>query len=693
MAPMASAIAAFLLVSSSIIVVLCAPAVFAESAAVSVSADRSLSTVGKPVTLTIEGLIPQSLVGSRLVVSMRGPVVASQVGQAEVDAKKVKEITKWLGTNTDAAATGANTATTLGASGSSTDKDLEEGRLDTKVTIPGASPSAPGAYMVSVEVLSGTELLAQGSMWMGKVAVRKTPLDVCFVLPVSLGIHRDWTGKFVDQVLENATLPVESKADTLRGLVPMIDRLSQWRLTLAVEPVLLTQLRDMSDGYTFSDATGSQTEVGKNDLAAQNAGATITDLAGLAARESVEIVASPYTGADLSLLAAEGWRDGLEQVQMGKQELMSTLALSAPLVGAYAPDLGITAKSLAYYADASVEYVVVDSDVQGSLSETLAPGTVAVRAENTEGDRATLFFAPSDLSSAVGTPWDASMFSAALAADLAANPRSALVIAPRDIFGQMPLQYVQKIGEILTSQSWIRTQKLQDLLGAHSPDSRPVLLQETAPQTDDYIETRLMARVRQAHVPVSDLAGAADATNNAVDEAYQFLYMAESRWWSRAGTSPAEASMGLEFARRAQESAEEQLARIRFLSADSPLISSGEGTVRLAIENATDYQVKAEVRLAGEGLSFPDGERVSMELQPGRTDLQVKVASSGGQQTMSGSLVVGTTVVDELTRTTRSIALWEILPWVLAAAGILAVGGGYLLVRRRLRKTRSAGGE
>jgi hypothetical protein len=692
-APIALAIVALLLVCGSILAAVCAPAVFAESAAVSVSTDQSLSVMGKAVTVTVEGQVSQSLVGSRLVLSLRGPVVPSQVGQSQVDAKSVKEITKWLGTVSGTTGTDKSTATTLNPTASGTAKDLAAGKLKATVTIPGTSPSEPGAYLVSVEVRAGTKVLAQGSMWMGKVAIRKTPLDVSFVLPVSLGIHRDWTGRFFDKVLENATLPVASKADTLRGLVPMLDSLSQWRLTLAVEPILLTQLRDMSDGYTFGDSTGSQTEVDRNDLAAQNAGAMISDLAGLAARDSVEVLASPYTGADLGLLAAEGWRDGLEQIQMGKQELQSTLLLAAPLTGAYAPDLSITAKSLGYYADASVDHVVVDSDVQGSLAETLAPGTVAVRAENLEGDRVTLVFVPSGISAALGTPWDANVFSAALAADLATTPRSALVIAPTDVFGQIPLQYLQKIGGILTSQLWIQTRKLQDLLSAHSPDSRPVLLQDTTPQPQGYIQARLMGSVRQAHVPVSDLAGAADATKSAVEEAYQFLYVAESRWWSRPGTSPAEATLGLEFARQARTGAEHELSKVRFVNADSPLISSGAGTVHLAIENGTDYQVKAEIRLAGEGLGFPDGDKVAVELQPGRNDVQMKVTSSGRQQKITGSLLVGTTVVDELTHTLRSVGVWEILPWVLAVVGLLAFGGGYLLVRRRLRKVRSAGSE
>jgi hypothetical protein len=682
--PAAVVIATLLLVCAWVSIAIDAPPVSAAGDILSVTVDESLSLVGRPVIVTVGGQVSQSLVGGRLVISVRGPVAPAQVGQSKVDAMSVKQITQSLGTSL--AGSGADTSTTLGPSASSTAQDLAAGKFNRTITIPGGSPSAPGAYLLSVEVLSGGRLVAGADAWMGKVADRETPLDVSFVLPVSLGIHRDWAGIFLDQVLEKATLPAESGVDTLRGLAPLADGLSQWRFTLALEPILLTQLRDMADGYVFADATGNQTNVDKNDLEAQNAAAAIAELSGLATRDSVEVVASPYAGADLGLLAAAGWRDGLEQIQMGKQELQSTLGLGAPLTGAYAPDLGLTGDSLAYYADASVDHIVVSSDLQASLAEAVAPGTVAVRVENGDSDRATLVFAASGLGAVMRAPWDANVFSAAIAADLASNARNALVIAPKDVFGLMPLQYVQRIGEILMSQSWIRTQKLQDLLSQHAPDSRPVLLVDSTPQSSGYIEGRLLDGVRRAHVPVSDLAAAADTTKTPVNQACQLLYVAESRWWSRQGVSPEEASTGLAYAMQAKAAAEEELGKVRFLKTGSPLAAEGEGTVRVAIDNATGYQVAAELRLAGEGLSFPEGERVPLELQPGRTDLRVRVIGEGGPQKIIGSLVVGTTVADEFAHTVSSLRLWTILPWILAVIGLLALAGGSLLMRRRLRK-------
>ena len=687
MAPAALAISALVLVFVSVLLALPWSSASAETQALSVTLDSSLSLTGQAVTVSVSGQTSESLVGTTLVLIVKGPVAQEQVGAAKVEAGTVKAMTWWLGA---APAGTTNTAAVMGAAG---DPGLLAGKLKTAATIPGGVPSVAGAYLVVVEVRSGSKVVASGQAWLGRVAPRKAPLDVAFVLPVSLGVHRDWSGRFFDQTLEKATLPVQAGTDGLRALVPLADSLPQWRFTLAVEPILLTQLRDMADGYVYADMAGGETEVGENDLAAQNAAATVSELAALATRDSVEIVTSQYTGADLGLLAAEGWRDGLEQIQMGKQELQTSLGLSAPLAGAYAPDLSITGGSLGYYADASVDHVIVGSDVLGLFAETLDPSTVVIRAENAENDRATLVFAASEVGTSVVAPWDAGALSAAIAAELASGPRDALVIAPRDLFEPIPTDYLRQIGETLTSQQWIRTQKVQELVSTHFPGSRPVQLEVTAPRSVRYIESSLLDAVREAHGPVNDLVEAADTTKTAVDQAYRLLHVAESRWWSRDGVSAQEATMGLSYAQQAGEAARRELAKLRFVKAGAPLAADVEGTVRLTVENGTEYLVEATLRLSGEGVSFPDGEEMLLELQPGRTDVRVRVESETGSERITASLLVGSTVVDEFNHAVRFWGLWAVLPWVLAVVVLLAAGVAYVLVRRRRQKGQSARSE
>jgi len=635
-----------------------------------VQVSQDLLGVGRDFTVGVQGKVSTSLAGASLVVSVRGPVSTNQIGQGYVDSGSVEEF-----------ALGLNPTNSPG---------LAQGELNAELAVPGAPFTSPGAYLVSAEVRTSSGSLATGTTWMGMIAYRVDPLDVAVVLPVRLGIHRDWEGTFFDQVLEDATLPVESGANTLRGLAPVVDRLPGWRFTLAIEPILLTQLRDMADGYVSMDAEGDTTEVGEMDLAAQSAAATISDLLAIASRESVEIVASPYTGADLNLLAAEGWPDGLEAIQMGKQELQTTLGIESPLGGAYATDLNVTGGSLSYYAGASVEYVVVGSNVASSLAEVPAAGTVAVRVDNSDNDRATLIFASDAAGAAMQEPWDVNVFAAAFAADLASASTDALVIAPKDLYGLIPAAYVEEVGSLLASYGWIRTQTLDDLLGMYPPDSRPISIENSPTPAMGYIKSRLLDEVRAAHGPVSDLGSAADPSKIPVNQALRSLYVAESNWWSHAGVSPAEASMGLAYARQARIQAEAELAKVTFAGETSSLIGAGSSRAKISIENKADYPIGAELRLAGEGLSFPDGDSIEIELQPGRTDLEVRVVREEGAKDLIGQLMVGSTVVDETSRQVSSVGLWTILPWVLAVAAILVGVGVFVLVRRHRRKRSDA---
>ena len=301
-------------------------------------------------------------------------------------------------------------------------------------------------------------------------------------------------------MLENGDAPVETGPTPSRARSLLPTGFPHGDFTLAVEPILLTQLRDMADGYCF-DAIGDRPRWAENDLAAQNAAATLTELAALAARESVEIVASPYSGADLGLLAAEGWRDGLEQVQMGKQELQRPLGLERlRLRGLFARIWASPARaSPTTPTHRSITWSWAPS-CRPLWPRTWAPGAVASGPETPTNDRVTLVFADGCERAPCGRLGTRTSSARLWPRSLAATPEDALVIAPGDLFGLMPVQYVQKMGEILTGQSWIRTQTLAGAASAlHLPGSRPVLFETPPRRPEGYIESALYGQRQAAH--------------------------------------------------------------------------------------------------------------------------------------------------------------------------------------------------
>jgi hypothetical protein len=653
----------------------------ASPVVLSVTVDKQLSLLTEPVAVKVSGELAGSLVGTELVIRVEGPAAGSQIGASQVDLPEAAKVARTLGP--------PSSTTTTVASGSSSEADLEAGRLPMTVVLPPATPAVAGAYLVVAEVLSGTEVLASGQTWVGKVAPRKNPLDVAFVLPAFLGIHRDSSGVFYDTVLEKAISSAGQTAESGEALGEgaAVQRFPGWNLTFAIEPVLLTQLRDMADGYTYLDPSGKQVVVGPDDPRAHNADAVLAALKDLAARNSVEVAASPYSGADLGVLAGEGWRDGFEQVQLGKQELLQTLSLQESLVGAYSPDLGLTSASLASYAQASIDHVVVSDSLGKLLTEPVDPGAVAVRVRDAGNDRATLVLASSELTSTMTSPWDPGVFFAALAAELASTSRDAIVIAPSSDAGIPPETYLESIGGTLAQTSWVTTKTLTELLRAHSPSTRPVMLNANQEAPGGYIEGTFLDSLRAAHASVTDLASVADPTRAEVVAAHRLLYVAESGWWWRPLTTPREATIGLQYAERARQLALTELGKVGFAGAGSATITGRQGTVTLTVENKADYSMTATLRLTGTGLTLPGGETLKVELPPGRTDFPVEVESAGGTHTLDAQLVAGTSVVDETSRSIRFITFRTLLPAVVAG-GLIVLAGIYFLVRSLLRSRR-----
>jgi hypothetical protein len=292
------------------------------------------------------------------------------------------------------------------------------------------------------------------------------------------------------------------------------------------------------------------------------------------------------------------------------------------------------------------------------------------------------------LSAVVTAPWDVGIFCAALAAELAAGPRDAIVVAPGAEFAIPPASYLEGLGEVLKETEWVQTQTLTMLLRSHSPGTRPVLLKTGAGGVQGYIGQSLLTELRAAHAVVTDLAAVADATREPVETAHRLLYMAESRWWSRAQTSPQEASIGLEYSQRAQAVAQAELDKVRFAGVGSTVITGREGVVSLEIENGAGYPMTVVLRLSGTGLTLPEGEESEVELAPGRTGVRVQVVSADGPHSLVAKLVAGSNTVDEVSHSVRFITVATILP-ALVAAGLAIGFGVYFLVRWYLRRRRS----
>jgi len=629
------------------------------------STEDGLTLLGQTATITVKGPFAGGLTNVVAVVRLNGPGRPSVAGrtwpQAAIFTDPLGDLT---------------------------------GKDSVTITIPGDLPAVTGGYLVTVELhpagstadVVDSTVLASAQVWIGKVKTPATSVDVAFVWPAALGIHRGADGVFFDQALEKATEPAAESPGSLSALSALGGEFPEWHFTLAVEPVLLTQLRSMAAGYTRLDASGNKQEVKPGDAAARNAGQALAALKGLASQSGVEIDAAPYASPLLGMLAKEKWLDGFQQVQLGKQEIQDSLGLATTPVGGYPSDLDVTTDGLASFAQASIEYAVVDQQLKDDLTEPLPAGSSTVRVRDLQNNRLTLALASSELRADMRPPWDVNVFFAGLAASLAAGKGSPLVITPGGDFSIPPVVYLRAIGTALRRLGWVNTLTLGDFVKAHSPGTRPIFLNRYTSQVAGYLGESLLESLRTAHGVVSDLAQSSDATHTPVAQAQLLLYAGESRFWFMPDAGPRLASVGLGYAQAAQKLATGELDKVKFAGVGPMLVWGSTTHLQLPVENKAGYPLKVLVVLEGSGVSFPQGPRFQVVLPAGRTVVPVEVKSSTGSARVTATMTAGATLLDRENASIRFVTLTTVLPWAVLAVVVLAGLVLALLWRRRRRK-------
>ena len=378
-------------------------------------------------------------------------------------------------------------------------------------------------------------------------------------------------------------------------------------------------------------------------------------------------------------------------MQLGKQVTQQTMALTLPVAGAYAPELSLSTQSLGSYGLASIDHVLVGSSIAADLMEPVGGGTVAVRARDKDNQRVTLVFADEGLQSLMSPPWDIGLFHAGLAARLADGETEALVLTPAADSQIPPLAYLEGVGETIGRFHWMTTLTVTQLVRAHSPDSRPILLDRETSSPPGYIAQGMQESVQAAHEAVVNLQAAAGSGRQPVEAAQALLYAAESRWWSLAQTSPQVASVGLLYAERARASAEDELAKITTAGFVSTNVYGREGEVGLLVDNAAAYPVEIAISLRQEGLTLPGGDTFQVEVQPGRTEIPITVARVGGSPRLEATILAGTHVLGQTAHQVRFVGIVTFLPWIIGAGAVIVLGAVAVLVLRGrgLRKRRA----
>ena len=628
------------LLFAATLVVLPAPAQAATPLSASVA--ETLSSIVAPVEVKLRGTLPSPVDDATVAVIVRGPgLPRADTGNWPVAAR----VDQSLG----AVAAG----------------------FDLSLIIPADSLKTPGAYEVTVELTPRGGATLTGLCWVGRVTDPPTEVDLAMVWPVALGVHRDPDGVFVDGAIQSSLAELPDSPGSVLALLSLADALPTWHFTLAVDPAYLDQVLDLSDESKDSTVTAQASRV--------------LDMFRLVARaDSTQVIPTPYATPAFTLLASERWADGVDQMRLAKASMQQLLGLPAAPDGAYAPGLDLTSQSIGYFSQASIDYVVASEEVTADLAEEPENPLAPLRIQDVDGNRLSLLPVGRHLRATVAPPWDVELFLATLAAELGSGKTGPFVVAPAEDFGIPPSTYLRSLGEQLGRLRWLHTLTLKQLVQAHPPGTRPVLLSRYGAPLEGFVDQSMMESLRTTHAAFADLDQAAGPGASPLSSIRLLLYLAESRYWMAPGTSPQLANLGLSYQDAVNRRVRAEFDKVQVVPRQSVTIKSGEGQVPVSVQNGTGYPMKVNILMSGDGVDVSGGGSQSVELVPDINTVTYTVGMSGSRATVRVTLAAGDTVVAAGDLQLRSVSATWFAPWLAGGAALLSVA--VWLVVRGLRR-------
>ena len=612
-----------------------------------------LSAVGAPLSMRVGGSVDGVWTNAHATLTVRGP------GRPGGDVTKL--------------ATAGTVETDLGALGPV---------VAATIPIPADTLSQPGAYRAELRLTADGGKSSEAAVWVGRVSPLPPSVDLALVLPAAVGVHRDPEGNFVDDVVQAAAMPNAASPGSLYAYFDVAQRYPDFHFTLGVEPLLLEQLRSQADGFS-TIAAGKKQQVAKGSEAARNATQALTAFKSVSAGDNLQILPGPYALPDLPMIARAGWRDGLDQMLLGRQLVQSVLGLPDSPRGAYAPGLEMITDSLSFFSDASVDYTVVASEVARDLVETPTDLSQPVRARDRDNGRLTLYFADPQLRAALAAPWDVNMFFAVLAAELAAGKKGPFVAAAADDYTLLPGDFLTALADGLALSPWIHTRTLAEVVTTTPPSSRPIFLSRYTGFSQGFVTQAYADRLVATHAHVADFLNATTSDRAPTDRLRLLMYSAEARYWLVRGPDPAIANLGLSYLDAADSIVKGEFAKINVAGNKSVLVMGEEGEVPVAIVNQTGYSLNVDLELQGVGLTVLSDTHKAVTLGQQENILSFPVRITGANGTLVVKVLAGATAVDQQTIAVRALSVRSVLPWIVGVLALLGLVVGFVVWMRR----------
>ncbi|MDD5747499.1 MAG: DUF6049 family protein [Actinomycetota bacterium] len=489
-------------------------------------------------------------------------------------------------------------------------------------------------------------------------------LKLSMVFDVSEPPHKQPDGYFHDTELAEECSAGEKTQGWLYTLTDELAKRENLRAALSVSPLLLDEISDISNGFEYKK-DGKDIKVSQESTYSRNAASVLDMLRLLTQQERLQFLPTPYSSPDLETLTSLGWYDDAKaQAEEGKKKLERILDSVFGKEFYYPPGLLLNTKAMSSLEKIMGKFLILspqllDRNYAGRklLSGLTLSAPVRIK---TEKDECIAIFSDSRLESLVRKVRDsndahsiAQWIIGELMTLFEERPsvlRSCAFIWPG--WWRPDESVLREVLSAIEGAPFLETVTLGECLMSVPPVNRELLkIPEAQTKALDKGDLELLKIARERSNEYLKCVSGKIPQASLVK---QNLYIAESHLWREWGKEKYARKYSTEVVRTVAD----EFAKLEMPSPGTVNLTSEKAKIPLSIVNGTGYPVKANIELSSNGLSFPQGRRKKVRLEPKENLLEIPVeVKAKGSVRFHARLYSGHTTIAEVYTRVRTSRL------------------------------------
>ncbi|MBN1288625.1 MAG: hypothetical protein JXA49_03200 [Actinobacteria bacterium] len=517
-----------------------------------------------------------------------------------------------------------------------------------------------GVYPLTLEALESnkveTSVVTQLIVMAGLNPEKQAPLKLATVFDISGKPNFNPDGSIINMDLVKECSAGDKEDCWIATFIEELARHENFRCGIALSPLLLEEMKEMSGGFTLEKG-GKKKEYGGDSGESSSIANAISDLGTMAADKRFQFLDTPYAYPNLEQLSELGWtEDCSDQIAKGREVYKEVLETEIGEDYFFPPALMLNSRSIQGLEDAVGKYLVLSpkllerNDKGNRLEKGMTlSNPVDIQVGNDKSGATAVFTDRrlEELIENVQTSEDSHGVTQLILAELTnlflerpAALRSCVMLWPN--YWRPSNSVTREVISAISNVPWLQSSTVEDCFSQVAPieDVSLEIPEPTAGPDSYYTDVK---KARDALVNYSDITF---PDNPFIPILTRDLYVSESAIWEEYSSK----REGLKYSAHVKSTIEGELSKIVIPVSATITLTSGQGDVPISVVNGTDYKLKTVLKFQSNGLSFPEGDSKKAVLEPKENLFEIAVkAEKDGRVPLSATLEGQGLIIDNVT--------------------------------------------